>query len=261
MRKMKKSHIYIWCMVLGGLLLGNGLMAQDTKSMPDLQTAEPDFFDPTRKEAAEEYKFGTEWRIETGFVQWQQRQNDSISMYLHGLRFGGTVDFLLPYHFSIQTGALASLTYGYQNQHWRSMTAESAQIEVLRHDIVQLELTIPVRAYYTITLWKQLRLFFYAGPQLQIGLTSYDLMTNNTSAPTTEWLQAQGIPLTNHDRYADKQLYRTNIQFGLGGGLEWDRYRLQSGYDFGLNNLMRTPVVPTQKLNEWGWMVTFVYRL
>lgn len=259
---MMKSYIYIWCVVLGSLLLIPGVLtAQDTKSMPDLQTAEPDFFDPTRKEAAEEYKFGTEWRIETGFVQWQQRQNDSIAMYLHGLRFGGTVDFLLPYHFSIQTGVLASLTYGYQNQHWRSMTAESAQVEILHHDIVQLELTIPVRAYYTITLWKQLRLFFYAGPQLQIGLTSYDLLTNNTSAPTTKWLQTQGIPLANHDRYADKQLYRTNIQFGIGGGLEWDKYRLQSGYDFGLNNLMRTPTVPTQKLNEWGWMVTFVYRL
>ena len=68
-------------MVLGGLLLSNGLAAQDAKPMPDLQTAEPDFFDPTRKEAAEVYKFSTEWRIETGFVQWQQRQNDSVSMY------------------------------------------------------------------------------------------------------------------------------------------------------------------------------------
>ena len=56
-------------------------------------------------------------------------------------------------------------------------------------------------------------------------------------------------------------LYRTNVQFGVGGGIEWDRYRLQSGYDFGLNNLMRTPIVVDQKLHEWGWLVTFSYKL
>ena len=58
-----------------------------------------------------------------------------------------------------------------------------------------------------------------------------------------------------------KEVYRTNIQFGLGGGLEWDRYRLQAGYDFGLNNLQRTSIVPNQKLQEWGWMLTFAYKL
>ncbi len=261
MRTMATNIFRIPCTVLLLCVCVGWGNAQNTSRQPDLQTTEPDFFDPTRKQAAEVYKFDTEWRLETGFVQWQQRENDTISMYLHGLRIGGTVDFLLPYHFSIQTGAIATLTYGYQNQHWRSMDAESSQIEILRHDIVQLQLTIPVRTYYNITLWKQLRMFFYAGPQLQIGLTNYDILTNNTSALTTQWLQEQGIATTNHDRYIDKKLYRTNIQFGIGGGMEWDRYRLQSGYDFGLNNLFRTPVIPTQRLNEWGWMVTFVYRL
>jgi hypothetical protein len=47
----------------------------------------------------------------------------------------------------------------------------------------------------------------------------------------------------------------------LGGGFEWDRYRLQAGYDFGLNNLQRNTAVPTHKLYEWGWMVAFSYKL
>jgi hypothetical protein len=58
-----------------------------------------------------------------------------------------------------------------------------------------------------------------------------------------------------------KDVYRTNIQFGLGGGFEWDRYRVQAGYDFGLNNLIRTSLIPNQRLNEWGWMVAFSYKL
>jgi hypothetical protein len=43
--------------------------------------------------------------------------------------------------------------------------------------------------------------------------------------------------------------------------MEWDRYRVQAGYDFGLNNLQRTSFVPDQKMHQWGWMVTFSYKL
>lgn len=241
------------------------VFAQDSKTaLPDLQTAEPDFFDPTRKvELKEDYQFSTTWRWETGYIQLNQRQ-DTSSLYLHGVRLGATVDFNLPYHFSMQTGALATLTYGRNNQHWASMSAESAQVNVMQHNIVQLQLTIPVRAYYNIVLWKQLRLFFYAGPQLQIGLMSQDLIKSNQAnltPQTLQWLEQQGIATQSYDRYATRELYRTNIQFGLGGGMEWDRYRLQAGYDFGLNNIFRTPVISSYKMNEWGWMCTFSYQL
>lgn len=241
------------------------VFAQDSKTaLPDLQTAEPDFFDPTRKvELKEDYQFSTTWRWETGYTQLNQRQ-DTSSLYLHGVRLGATVDFNLPYHFSMQTGALATLTYGRNNQHWASMSAESAQVNVMQHNIVQLQLTIPVRAYYNIVLWKQLRLFFFAGPQLQIGLMSQDLIKSNQAnltPQTLQWLEQQGIATQSYDRYATRELYRTNIQFGLGGGMEWDRYRLQAGYDFGLNNIFRTPVISSYKMNEWGWMCTFSYQL
>lgn len=238
------------------------VFAQENRStLPDLQTAES-FFDPTRKEnVQEDYKFATNWRIEAGYTQGNQRTQDTSAIYLHGLRLGATIDFVLPYRFSVQTGALASLTYGQNNQHWPSMDEESAQVNILKHNIVQLQLTIPVRAHYNVNLWKQLNLFVFAGPQLQIGLTSYDITNNKMSEQTTQWLEQQGLLVKNHDRYLEKQLYRTNIQFGLGGGLEWDRYRLQAGYDFGLNNILRSPVLPKQKMHEWGWMATFSYKL
>jgi hypothetical protein len=64
----------------------------------------------------------------------------------------------------------------------------------------------------------------------------------------------------SYDRYAD-ELLRANIQLGVGGGLEWDRYRLQAGYDFGLNNLVRQQQTIPAYLAEWGWYVSFSYRL
>ncbi len=254
---MKKTYILILC----ALLAVASVSAQDELRMkqPDLHTTE--FFDPTAKKEVEPYKFSTDWRLEAGYVQWNERMLDTVAVYQHGMRLGATVDLNLPYNFSVQTGALATLTYGVNDQHWRSMSAEHAQKEVLNHHIVQLQLTIPARVYYKVTLWKKLRMFFFAGPQLQLGLMNYDIIDNQTSADVTEWLEMNNIPTTNHDRYVTKELYRTNIQFGLGGGIEWDRYRLQSGYDFGLNNLMRTPVVAKQKMHQWGWMVTFSYQL
>jgi hypothetical protein len=56
------------------------------------------------------------------------------------------------------------------------------------------------------------------------------------------------------------ELIRANIQWGLGGGLEWDRYRLQAGYDFGLNNLIKHPVIDDQQMWQWGWFVSFCYK-
>lgn len=254
---MRQSFIILFTVCF--LALPTALFAQDNQLQTQLQTTE--FFDPTKKKVEEAYQFSTDWRVEAGYVQWDERELDTTSHYQHGLRVGATIDFNLPHRFSIQTGALATLSYGINEQHWASITAESAQVEYIKHNIVQLQLTIPVRAYYTIKLWKELNLFFYAGPQLQIGLTNYDLTSNHLSAELEQWLQSQNIPTTKHDRYVANELYRTNIQFGLGGGLEWDRYRLQAGYDFGLNNLTKTAVLLNQQSYQWGWMATFAYKL
>ena len=255
---MKKSYILIFCASLLGFI---SAFAQDEPRIkqPDLQTTE--FFDPTKEKEQAPYVFSTDWRIEAGYVQYDEQTLDTTAFYQHGLRVGATIDFNLPYNFSVQTGALATFTYGVNSQHWRSMSDEFVQVEALNHNILQLQLTIPARVYYKVTLWKELRLFFFAGPQLQIGLLNYDILDNQTSAEVTDWLHANNIRTTNYERYMEKELYRTNIQFGLGGGLEWDRYRLQAGYDFGLNNIMRTPGIPNQKAHEWGWICTFAYKL
>ena len=237
-------------------------MAQEQKNtLPDLYTADQVFFDPTRKVQQEKYQFSTQGRLQLGYVQPYHRTQDTAALYMHGIRLGATVDFLLPQRFSLQTGALLSFSYGVNNQHWGINTQEDAQVNILQHNLLQLQLTIPVRAYYNIKVWKDLNAFFYAGPQLNIGLTHYDVLKPHVAASTLQWMEQQGITTTSHDRYVTKELYRTNIQFGLGGGVEWQRYRIQGGYDFGLNNLLRTSALVAQKMNEWSWYVAFSYQL
>jgi hypothetical protein len=234
-----------------------------TNTLPDLYTADQTFFDPTRKNQSEEkYEFSAPWRLELGYVQFNHRTQDTSAVYLHGLKLGATVDFILPRRFSIQTGALISLAYGINNQHWPTTLPEEAQINILQHNILQLQLSIPVRAYYNIKVWKDLNFLFFAGPQLNIGLTNYDIVNTDKLSPSTlNWLQQEGVATTPHDRYVNKQLYRTNIQMGVGGGLEWQQYRVIAGYDFGLNNLLRTTPISTSKMYEWGWYATFSYKL
>ena len=252
---MRKKLWYIGILLVTATM---GVRADDVRK-PDMQIADNSFFDPTRKEKTEEkYQFGVEYRIEAGYVQHQQRTLGLSypDLYLHGARVGATFTFKLPLHFSLQTGALYTVLYGRQQQHWRSIDAPSVQVEYVQHRVVEHNLTIPVRAYYTIPLWKQLNLFFYGGPQLHIGLAETDYIENHLSAGTEAWLNAQGLHTTPYDRMAE-EVWRPNIQMGVGGGLEWDKYRLQSGYDFGLNNLVRKQVVKDQHMWEWGWYVAF----
>lgn len=244
----------------------------DEKKKPDLQIADNSFFDPTKKRVEEEaYHFGVEYRLEAGYVQHSQRTRKLSypQLYLDGFRFGATFTFLLPMHFSVQTGLLYTFTYGKNEQHWRSMSIARTQTEVIKNKVYEHNLTIPARVYYTIPLWKQLNLFFFTGLQVNIGLAEdlhaeaklsfRDSDDDPTATYTKEWLISLGIPIDGYDRM-DQDRTRVNAQWGLGGGLEWDRYRLQSGYDFGLNNLAKKNGAPYRYMAEWGWFVSFSYR-
>lgn len=234
----------------------------DDSNKPAFQIADNTFFDPSRKEVKEEpYSFRVDYRVEAGYVQhWQRAHSISFpQMYLHGVQVGATFDFALPKHFCLQTGLLYTLVYGRNDQHWRSMDAPSVQTEYIRHRVLEHNITIPVRAYYIIPLWKQLNMFFFTGPQLHIGLAENDYLQSHLSDGAQTWLESQGIATAPYDRMTNN-LVRANIQWSIGGGFEWDRYRLQSGYNFGLNNLVRHKQLSSQYMSEWGWFVSFCYK-
>lgn len=236
--------------------------ADETKRKPDLQIADNTFFDPTKKRVEEEaYRFAVEYRIETGYVQHAQRTRKLSypQLYLDGVQLGATFTFLLPMHFSLQTGLFYTFTYGKNEQHWRSMSSQAVQEELIKNKVYEHNLTIPARVYYTIPLWRQLNLFFFTGLQVKVGLAETCHMNANLSEDTRAWLVSLGIPTENYDRM-DQDRTRVNAQWSLGGGIEWDRYRLQSGYDFGMNNLAKKNGASYRYMAEWGWSVTFCYK-
>lgn len=265
---LMRNHILILF-----LLLAVTVGAQEP-AQPTLEANEPDFFDPTRVEKVKEpYNFAVNWRVEAGYVQ-NAHQSDNLTYentWLHGFRLGATADFILPSHFSVQTGLFYTFTYGTALQKWGYMSYEDytspdpvtgkVHSGDINHRLFEHQLTIPVRAYYNIHLWRELNLFFFTGPQLHIGLALKDDMQADISTAAKQWFASVGQPYEPYDRYASKELWRTTIQWGLGGGLEWDCYRLQAGYDFGLNNQIRHKLSQDQKMWEWHWFVSFAYRL
>ena len=258
---MRRKYIAFSIVCL--LCMAGALHAQE-KSLKDAGLEQHDFFDPTRKEKVQEnYSFGIAYHLEAGYAQDHQRMtSDTISaLYLHGARIGVQFEMFLPMHFSVNVGALYTVLYGISSQHYRPVSSEQVQTEVLENHVVEHALTIPVRVQYTIPLWKQLSMHFYTGPQLMIGLAERDYVKANVSDATREWLLSQGKHVDTYDKYTSKELFRTNIMYGLGGGFTWDRYRLEAGYDFGLNNLIRTPVYSKDRMSEWQWHVSFVFTL
>lgn len=247
------------------LLIGYAYVsAQIPVTTPDLQTADSYFFDPTREvKVKEKYAFGVEWRLEAGYAQVQERtKNDSyLDQYLHGGQVGVLVDFLLPVHFSIQTGVIYQFSFATRNPHYRSMLSATTTPEFVKHTSTQHALVIPVRAYYTQKLAKKWRMLFYGGPQMMVTLAYPDKVSHTLSDETCAWLSEQKVYLNDYDRVADGELYRFTIQLGVGGGFEWDRLRLVAGYDFGLNNIVKNKVTDSQHLWDWGWYVRFGVRV
>lgn len=209
------------------------------------------------------YSFSTTYRIEAGYTQdWQNSKSTSYAdTYLHGGRIGFTVDFNLPYRLSIQSGLLYEITYGKNEQHFAGADAEYTTEEYIEHSLLKHSIVVPVYATYTQKLWKELSLYFYTGPQFAIGIAQKDNINCTVSEDTRAWLEANGIATQSYEKYRANELRRFNAQWGLGGGIQWANYRLYSGYNFGLNNLVKSNInyLKDSSLWEWNWFVSFSY--
>ncbi len=242
------------CLFIILLLLGVGpLLAQESKDKVS-------FFED-KEEFVPYYSNAYSFHLEVGFAQDQQRSktNTYPNLYLNGPQVGAMFDYNFAYNFTLQAGLRYSLTVGQNDQHYVTANLEHPQVEYIRNTVLSHQLVVPIRLTYTQPLWKRLALYFYTGPEIRIGLAQTNMVDlSNVSEPTLKWLQEEtSVKLVDYDRYVDKDLYRTNIQWGIGGGLQWDTYRLYSGYTFGLNNLAANSNI---HMWDWGWNVTFSWQ-
>ena len=193
------------------------------------------------------------YRLEVGFVSPKQSGAEFSTNYFNGGRLGVTAEFGLKHNFSLLTGALYSLVYSNKVQYYSS--TDSVTYKTFGHSI-----DIPLRLTYTLPLSKNLKIFGFAGPNINVGIAQPRKTTAVLSSSLREVIDEFGNVPTNgtEDLYKSAMISRINFQMGAGGGVQWKNYQLKGGYDFGINSINK---VDTSKLfRQGGWYVSLVYQ-
>jgi len=177
------------------------------------------------------------YRLEVGYNNPVRKGAAFSSTYFNGIQLGGTAEFDLKNNLSLLTGALYNFVYSDKIQKYPNL--KSAEYLSYGHF-----LNIPIHVTYTYPFSKTLKAFGFAGPNINVGLYQTQKTTSTVST----------IPSQFADLYKDAVLNRLNFQLGVGAGLQWKKYQLKAGYDFGINNLNR---LKTGTLNQNGYYVTF----
>ena len=193
------------------------------------------------------------YRLEVGFVSPKQSGAEFSTNYFNGGRLGVTAEFGLKHNFSLLTGALYSLVYSNKVQYYSS--TDSVTYKTFGHSI-----DIPLKLTYTLPLSKNLKVFGFAGPNINVGIAQPRKTTAVLSSSLREVIDEFGNVPTNgtEDLYKSAMISRINFQMGAGGGVQWKNYQLKGGYDFGINSINK---VDTSKLfRQGGWYVSLVYQ-
>jgi len=187
------------------------------------------------------------YRLQVGYNNPVRTGTGISSTFFNGIQLGGTAEYDLKNNVSLLTGALYNFVYSDKIQKYPSSTAVTYTSQGHFVDI-------PVRLMYTYPMSKNLKFFGYGGPNLNIGLfQNMKITSTQTYSPSSPlYIQLRSINVYNGSDQ-DYQLNRLNLQIGLGGGVQWKRYSLKSGYDFGINNLNR---LDTGSMHQSGWYLT-----
>ena len=113
----------------------------------------------------------------------------------------------------------------------------------------EIYLAVPIHCNYSYVLSNDLKLFAYAGPSLNFGLSSKTVTTDKTGLTNT---------VTTTDNYADGSDYsKFNVLLGAGVGVDvMNTIRIKAGYDIGLLN---RSTADNTKINDAQWYVGVAY--
>lgn len=187
------------------------------------------------------------YRLEVGYNNPVRFGANISSTRFDGIRIGGTAEFGLKNNFSLLTGVLYNVVYSNKLQMYPN--SDSVTYKTWGHYV-----DIPVRLTYTYPITKSLKIFGFAGPNFNIGLFQNQETISTLSSALNSF---NNIKPGKSDLYNESIINRLNLQIGLGGGIQWKKYQLKAGYDFGINKLNRTGA---GNVNQSGWFVSLAYE-
>lgn len=186
--------------------------------------------------------------LEGGYFNPKRAGQSTSETYFDGIRLGGQAEFDLKYNFGFQTGLFYNIGYSNKIQRY-AVSSDSVIYNTWNH-----ALEIPLRIVYNQKLFKDFKIFGFAGPNIQIGLVQNQKVDSYLSEYMATYT---GIQSGKFNLYKT-DLYRINFQLGAGGGIQWRQFILKSGYDWGINSLDRTK---NDRITQGQWYVTFGYQI
>ena len=190
----------------------------------------------------------TKYHAEIGYGQLYRYGDYIVKSPYHAIQAGFKVEFPIKSGFGIETGLKYSYVLGKREQIYAH--ADTAFFNYSGHLI-----DVPVRLTYTLPIFWGLKIFGYAGPNFNVGLSQKSEVAFTPKKTDQPNPLSYPIPGT-YDLY-QTELNRFAIQLGAGGGVQWKNYRLRSGYDWGVNNVGKDKNRP-ERIR--GWHVAFEYE-
>lgn len=174
--------------------------------------------------------------VQIGYTQPVTRLNLPVSgkekeltpTIYNGFKVGVVYDATIVAGFGYSIGL--NYTFGANESEWKQTGIAYFPREKTQEVYHQLE--IPVDWQYKFEIAKRTWLMLYTGPTLQCGLAFQNHTFKQRLAnaePTIETV----------DRYTmdnNFALQRINVTWGVGAGIQYERYFVRGGYDFGIIN-------------------------
>lgn len=146
----------------------------------------------------------------------------------NGFKVGLVYDATIVAGFGYTMGL--NYTFGATKGEWKSTGALDYPREQKQEMYHQLE--IPVDWQYKFEIANNTYLILYTGPTLQMGL-AFKQNTYKQDKPNGDKTMQEVNRYTMDNMFALKRL---NVTWGVGAGLQYDRYFIRGGYDFGIIN-------------------------
>lgn len=189
------------------------------------------------------------YRAIVGYGQTYRYGDYIVKSPYHTISTGGHIEIPIKLGFGVETGLKYSFATGKREQLYNHY--DTAFFKYSGHWI-----DIPIRVTYTLPIFWGMKIFGYAGPNVNIGLTQSSKVSytpKETDIPNP----LDGYPVPGTYNLYDIELHRISLQLGVGGGVQWKNYRLRSGYDWGITNV---GIHKDRAERTRGWHVAFEYE-
>lgn len=151
----------------------------------------------------------------------------------NGLKVGVVYDATIVKGFGATIGL--NYTFGANATDWmKRIHTQPTEYPQIRSRGQYHQLEIPVDWQYKFEIAQNTWLMLYTGPTLQCGLLFKDKWYARSDNKSNAFTHEEN--LYSVEDMEDYALKRLNVTWGIGAGLQYERYFLRGGYDFGLIN-------------------------